>query len=90
MVLKFIGENWIPLNLESNTCYPAGMPLTKRLEKKLDYTTTQECCEQYWTGPGSNTLQSSSCPATYYPSPKLSKLDETVMQDTAGEVGSSS
>ena len=33
--------------------------------------TTQECCEQFWTSPGSNTLQSSSCTATYLPSRKL-------------------
>ena len=38
--------------------------------------TTQECCEQYWTSPGGNTLQSSSYTATYHPSWKLSKLDE--------------
>ena len=52
--------------------------------------TTQECCQQYWTGPGGNTQQSSSCMATYDPSRKVSKLDETDMQDTAGEVGTSS
>ena len=34
--------------------------------------------------------QSSSCKATDNPSQKLSKLDETDMQDTAGEVGTSS
>ena len=27
--------------------------------------TTQECCEQFWTSPGGNTQQSSSCMATY-------------------------
>ena len=32
--------------------------------------TTQECCEQFWTSPGSITLQSSSCTATYLPSQK--------------------
>ena len=53
-------------------------------------TTTQECCEQYWTGPGGNTPQSSSYTATYYPSRKLSKLDDPDMRDTAGEVGTSS
>ena len=51
---------------------------------------TQECCEQYWTGPGGKTPQSSSYTATYHPSRKLSKLDELDMQDTAGEVGTSS
>ena len=34
--------------------------------------------------------QSSSYTATYHPSRKLSKLDEPDMQDTAGEVGTSS
>ena len=33
---------------------------------------------------------SSSCMATYHPLRKLSKLDEPDMQDTAGEVGTSS
>ena len=32
------------------------------------------------------TLQSSSCTATYHPSWKLSKLEESAMQETAGEV----
>ena len=41
--------------------------------------TTQECCEQFWTSPGGNTPQSSSCTATYLPSRKLSKLDEPDM-----------
>ena len=49
----------------------------------------RQCCEQYWTGPGGNTPQSSSYTATYHPSRKLSKLDEPDMQDTAGEVGTS-
>ena len=52
--------------------------------------TTQECCEQYWTGPGGNTPQSSSCPATYHPLRNLSKLDEPDIQYTAGEVRTSS
>ena len=52
--------------------------------------TRQECCKQYWTSPGGNTQQSSSCTATYHPSWKLSKLDEPDMQDTAGEVETSS
>ena len=53
-------------------------------------TTTQECCEQYWTSPGGSTQQSSRGTATYYPSRKLSKLDEPDIQDTAGEVGRNS
>ena len=47
-------------------------------------------CEQYWTSPGSNTLQSSSDTATNHLSRKLSKLDEPDVQDNAGEVGKSS
>ena len=58
--------------------------------RKSLMATTQECCEQYWTSPGGNTPQSSSCTATYLPSQKLSKLDEPDMQDTAGEAGMSS
>ena len=49
-------------------------------------TITQECCEAYWTSPVGKTLQNSSSTANYYPSRKLSKLDKTDMQDTAGEV----
>ena len=52
--------------------------------------TTQECCKLYWTSPGGNTPQNSSCTATYYPSRKLSKLDEPDMQNTAGEVKTNS
>ena len=44
----------------------------------------------YWTGPGGSTPQISSCTATYHPSRKLSKLDKPDMQDTDGEVGTSS
>ena len=40
-------------------------------------------------GEGS-TPQSSSCTATYHPSRKLSRLDGPDMQNTAGEVGTSS
>ena len=49
--------------------------------------TTKECCKQFWTNPGCNTPQSSSCTATDLPSRKLSMLDEPDMQDTAGEAG---
>ena len=52
--------------------------------------TTQECCEQYWTSPGSNTPQNSSYTATYLPSQKISKLDEPDIRDIAGEVGTNS
>ena len=63
--------------------------LIKRLEKKLD-DIPQECCEQYWTSPGGNTPQGTNYTATWLPSRKLSKLNEPDMQDTAGEVGTSS
>ena len=63
--------------------------LTKWLEKSLT-ATTQEYCEQFWTGPGGNIPQSTNCTATYLPSRKLSKLDEPDMLDTAGEAGTSS
>ena len=45
----------------------------------------EECCEQYWTGPGSNTPHGANCTATYHLSRKLYKLDEPDMPDTAGE-----
>ena len=45
----------------------------------------EECCEQYWTGPGSNTPHGANCTATYYLSRKLYKLDEPNMPDTAGK-----
>ena len=44
--------------------------LTKRLEKKLE-AIIQECCEQYWTSPGSNTPQGTNYTATCLPSRKL-------------------
>ena len=62
--------------------------LTKRMEKSLT-AITQECCEQYWTSPEDNTLQSRSCTATNHPSRKLSKFDEPDMRETAGEEGKS-
>ena len=52
--------------------------------------TTQECCEQFWTSPGGNNPQSSSCTDTYLSSRELSKLDEPNVQDTVGEAGTSS
>ena len=52
--------------------------------------TTEKCCEQFWTSPGGNTPQSSSCTATNHPSRTLSLLDEPGMQDTAGEAGTNS
>ena len=51
---------------------------------------TQECCEQYWTSPGDNTLQGTNYTTTCLPSRKLSKIDKPDMQDTAGEARTSS
>ena len=50
----------------------------------------QECCKQYWTSPRASTPQNTSYAATYHPSRKLSKLDESDMWDTDGEVGTNS
>ena len=63
--------------------------LTKRLEKKIDGNYTC-CCEQYWISPDGNTQQSTNYTAICLPSRKLSKLDETDTQDTAGEATTSS
>ena len=46
---------------------------------------TQECWEQYWTSPGSNTPQGTNYTGTYHLSRKLYKLDEPDMPDPAGE-----
>ena len=63
--------------------------LTKQFEKILT-AITQECCEKFWRSPGGNIQESPNSMATYLPSRKLSKSDETDMQDTAGEAGTSS
>ena len=52
----------------------------------MSVSVDETLCEQYWTGPGGSTSQSSSCTATYHPSRKLSKLYVPDMRDTAGEV----
>ena len=65
------------------------LTLTKRMEK-FDSNYTRMLREQYWTSPGDSTPQNSNCTATYHPSRKLSKLDEPVIRETAGEVGTSS
>ena len=56
------------------------------VDRKSLMAITWECCKQYWTTPGGNTPQSSSYTATYHPSRKLSKLDESDMRNTVGEV----
>ena len=61
--------------------------LTKRMEKKLDGNyrrMLQAILNKSWRQ--HPTPQSSGCMATYYPSQKLSKLDEPDMQDTTGKV----
>ena len=63
--------------------------LTKHMEKKLDGNYTRmllAILNKSWR----QHPQRSSCTATYHPSRKLSKLDEPDMQDTAGEVRTSS
>ena len=62
----------------------------KTAGEKSKTTITQECCQQYWTSPGGNTPQGTNYTATYFPSRKLSKLDEPDMLDAAGEAGTSS
>ena len=36
-----------------------------RFTYTISWFVVKECCGQYWTGPGGNTSQSSSCMATY-------------------------
>ena len=47
--------------------------------------TIQERHNSNWTSPGDNTPQDTNYTATCLPSGKLYKLDESDMQDTAGE-----
>ena len=53
-------------------------------------TRVSQCWEQYWSSPGSNTPQDTSCTATCLPSRKLYELDEPDTQDTAGEARTNS
>ena len=48
--------------------------------------TTQECCTLFRTNPRNSIQENSSYRATYFPSHKLSKLDEQEMLGTADEV----
>ena len=96
--MSYGSQTW-PLNLNKVSskqrscryCYMDALhELSLKGWKKILTATTQECSKQFWTSPGGNTPQSSSCTATYLPSQNLSKLDEPDMQDTAGKVGKSS
>ena len=49
-----------------------------------------ENAASYIERPGGNTLQNASCTSLYHPPQKPSKLDESDMRDTAGEVRTSS
>ena len=71
------------LQLKQLTNYP----LNGHTRAHILTGTTQECCKQYWTSPGGNTPQSSSCTTTDHPSRKLSKLDKQDMRYTAGVYG---
>ena len=57
-----------------------------RVRRKSLTAIAPECYELYWTSPGDNTTQNSSCTATKHPSRKPSKVDEQDMRVTAGEV----
>ena len=63
--------------------------LTKRMEKKLDGNYTR-MLRPILNKSRRQHPQSNDYTATYYPSRKLSKLDEPDMWDTTGEVGTSS
>ena len=63
--------------------------LTRRMEKKVDDNNIK-MLRAILNNPRDSTPQSSSCTATYYPSRKLSKLDEPDMRDIAEEVETSS
>ena len=76
--------NWIVWN-RTDYSYKKGVGIKYAIKPKQP-TNQQECCEQYWTSSGGNTLQNSSCTANYHPFRKLSKLDLPDMRDTAGEV----
>ena len=59
------------------------------LRKSLP-TIAQEYCQLYWPNPESKTTQTTSCTATWIPSPKPSQSDEQDMRDTSGEVRTNS
>ena len=44
--------------------------LLRNVWRKSKVRTAKGCCALFWTNPGSNTLQNSSCMATYLPSHK--------------------
>ena len=71
-------------NCLGNICTPLFPPVQNGWRRSWTVI-TQECCEQSWTSPGGNTPQDTNCTATCLLSRKLSKLDETDIQDTVGE-----
>ena len=64
--------------------------LTKTAGEKARRQLHKNAAEQYWTSPRGNTPQSTNYMATYLPSRKVSKLDESDMQDSVVEAGTSS
>ena len=95
---SYASQTWpIKLNAVSSRqrlCRYCGMDaLLGRYQnswRKSQTAITQECCEQYWTGPGSNTPQSTNYTATYLPSQKTIQVRRTRHADTAGEAGTNS
>ena len=74
--------------IKSLYCYMDAL-LGRKLNGWRSYTAiTHECCEQYWTSPGSNTSQGTNYTTTCLPSRKL--LDEPDTQDTAVEIRTNS
>ena len=60
------------------------------IKRKSLTETEKECYKLYWTNPGSNIPQKSSCTATDHPSLKPFKSDERGMPDTAWKARASS
>ena len=85
---------WNAVSSKQRSCWYCSMDALqgrwRNVRRKSLTATTQESWEQYWTSSGDNTPQRSSYTATYHPSRKLSKLDGPDMQDTVGELGTSS
>ena len=88
--LYFIKQFFSKQQLSSYCCNGCTTwTLIKRIEKKLDGN-CKGCYGLYKTNPGSNISKSNSCMTTYHSSRRPSKLDEQIMQDTAGETRTNS